>query len=157
MLPKNSVLLLVSNLMIVVKVSGDISEFRLHELDEYNEMIGCLSTFKDDFVTCNQHIKNLGHTVYNLFPENSTLGKAIKCCGIWMVRSDLYLFTITYHYMLLYIFCHLMSDSAVFLVFYRFIICWARNPKRLLAESISKVASSSSTLQKETNLCQKFK
>ncbi|CAG2103184.1 unnamed protein product [Medioppia subpectinata] len=68
----------------------DISEFGLHELDDYNEMIRCLSAFKEDFIQCNHDIRRLAKTAYNVFPENSTLGKAFKCCGIWMVRDCWY-------------------------------------------------------------------
>jgi hypothetical protein len=68
-------------------INADISEFGFHELDEYNDMIGCLSSFKEDFVQCNRNIKKLGQSAFNVFHENSTVGKMVKCCGIWMLRD----------------------------------------------------------------------
>jgi len=68
-------------------MKADISEFGLDELDEYNDMIKCLSNFKEDFVECNRDIKRLGQMVFNIFPENSTIGSIVKCCGIWQLRD----------------------------------------------------------------------
>jgi hypothetical protein len=64
-----------------------IEMFSLGKLVEYNSLIECFTTIKEDFSACNREAHHRGEVVLKYVDENSDFGVLLKCCGTWLVRD----------------------------------------------------------------------
>lgn len=89
----NQIMILLTFFMLLIDQSlsteprPGLEMLSLDKFAEYNSLVDCFTTIKEEFSACNQEALERGEIVLKYIDEHSELGTLLKCCGTWIVRD----------------------------------------------------------------------